>query len=254
MNKFTELFDRGKVFVAYITAGQRGLECTKQAAIALVQGGVDILEIGVPFSDPIADGPTIQLAMNDALSSSVDLPAILETISEIKKVIDVPIILFSYSNPFFKMGLSHIFERIKHSGADGTLLVDCPLEESDVYFRYCKEYAIEPICIISPSTDKDRALQITKQCNSFIYYVCRNSVTGMKNSLPDNYAEKLKTLKKLTSKPIVTGFGISSRELAAIALEHSDGFVVGSAFVKAISEGATPDDLRQLALDIDPRP
>ena len=182
MNCFKQIFNQGPAFVAYITAGQRGLAYTEQAAAALVAGGVDILEIGVPFSDPVADGPTIQAAMNDALANSVNIHAVLQSIKNISDVVDVPIVIFTYYNPLYNADLNKIFHAAKTAGVDGILVVDLPIEESTAYFASCKHNAIEPICLIAPATAEQRIQKISEQCNSFLYYVYRNGTTGVKKT------------------------------------------------------------------------
>lgn len=252
-NKFQQIFNDRKAFIAYITAGHRGLDYTEQAAKALVKGGVDILEIGIPFSDPVADGPAIQAAMTDALTKPINLTEVFTRIRHIKQSVDVPIVLFSYLNPLIAMGIDKVLTDAKMAGVDGLLVVDLPLEESTDYFAHCKQHELEPICLLSPTTDDQRISQINQHANAFLYYVCRNGTTGVKNSLPDNYPKQMSHLKSLADTPVVAGFGIGNRELAQQALDHADGFVVGSAFVKAISNGATPEELQALAESIDPR-
>lgn len=253
MNLLKQVFSGRKAFIAYITAGYRSIEYTEQAAFALIEGGVDILEIGIPFSDPIADGPIIQSAMNEALEASVDIHSVLNTVRNIKEQTQVPIVLFTYYNPLIAIGLDEVLSKIAKAGVNGILVVDLPIEESKMYFEKCQLNNLEPISLLSPSTDENRIIEINKYCNSFLYYVCRNGVTGIKNTLPSDYVKKIKTIKSLSDNPIVSGFGIGNRALAAQALKHADGFVVGSAFVNAISNGASPSDLKNLAIEIDPR-
>jgi len=253
MRPFSRLFEKSKCFVAYITAGHRGLEFTEQAALSLVAGGVDILEIGVPFSDPIADGPVIQRAMTDALTYSVNIHSVLTTITRIKAISQVPIVLFTYFNPLLKANIKDFLPKAKQAGVDGMLVVDLPIEESALYFEQCRENNIHPICLISPSTAAHRVREISKQSNAFIYYVCRHGITGVKSDLPHNYDKTIAKIKSLINCPVVSGFGIGNRMLARQALISADGFVVGSAFVEAITHGASPDDLQNLATEIDPR-
>ena len=150
-------------------------------------------------------------------------------------------------------GLEKSCNYAKKSGVDGILIVDMPIEESTDFFKYCHNYSLQPIGLISPSTEGDRLLQISSFCNSFLYYVCRNGTTGMQNSVPDDYAENMVKIKLVTNKPVVSGFGIGNKNIAQEILQYADGFVVGSAFVDAISAGASPNDLYKLALEIDPR-
>lgn len=253
MNTFDAVFNNKKAFVAYITAGHNGLDYTEAAGRALIDGGVDILEIGIPFSDPVADGPVIQQAMNQALEAPINLTAIFNTIKKIKKYASTPIVLFSYYNPLFACGLEKALEQAALAGVDGILIVDLPFEESEAYFKLCAKHGLKPICLISPSTAADKIEKLNQVDSGFLYYVCRNGTTGVKNNLPHDYKDKMQQLKKLTAKPIVCGFGIGNSALAQQALAHAHGFVVGSAFVNAISNGASAEDLKQLALKINPR-
>jgi len=247
------LFKKRPAFVAYLTAGQRGLNFTKEAAIALAKGGVDLLEIGVPFSDPIADGPVIAQAMNEALSYPITLHSILNTIHEIKQVKNIPIVLFTYFNPLFKTGITKIMKEAKQAGVDAILTVDCPLEESSEYFSCAKSASMDTIGLISPSTEPERILKICQSDPAFLYYICRNGITGVKDSLPEDYLKKIAQIKSLSIIPVIAGFGISTKEMASSALECADGFVVGSLFVKAIADGISPLALQQLAINLDPR-
>jgi tryptophan synthase alpha chain len=253
MNCFQSLFAAKKTFVGYLTAGHRGLDYTVEAACALVEGGVDILEIGLPFSDPVADGPTIQAAMTDALTHDCELSAVFDAIKSIKKRTGVPIVLFSYLNPLLHGGLKANLKQAKKHGVDAVLLVDMPLEESNEYFSICQKVGLEPVGLLSPTTPLSRVKAIDGHCHSFLYYVCRSGVTGVKSSLPAGFADKMRQLLSVCDAPVVCGFGIGDKVLAKQALDHADGFVVGSAFVAAMSEGASPAELKSLAALIDPR-
>lgn len=253
MSRIDNVFKSRKAFIGYLTAGQGGLDYTEQAAIALVKGGVDILEVGVPFSDPIADGSAIQMAMNDALQRQYRLYDVFKSIDKIKKQCDVPIVLFTYFNPLLSFGLDKAIQEASNIGIDGVLVVDIPLEESSDYFATCATYGLDPIGLISPSTDNNRLLEINKHCHSFLYYVCRNGTTGVKSNLPDDYIKKITNIKANTKTPVVCGFGIGDKKQAKQVLQHADGFVVGSAFVNAIAQSATPSQLHKLATNIDPR-
>lgn len=180
------------MFVGYLTAGQRGLEFTKAAAIALVEGGVDVLEIGVPYSDPIADGPVIQQAMQDALLRGVNLEQILTTIKEIKAAVDVRVVLFSYYNPLLNAKNESSLKAIKAAGVDSILIVDLPYEESDEFYQACALCDLKRVTLIAPSTPISRIELLRSPQTEFYYYVCRNGTTGMKNNLPENFVEKNK--------------------------------------------------------------
>jgi len=253
MNEIQKIFKRKKAFIAYLTAGHRGLDTTKQAAIALFESGVDILELGVPFSDPIADGPVIQDAMQDALERGITLLDVLSLAKDLKQTVNKPIVLFSYCNPLMCSNNEVIIKEIKQSGIDALLIVDLPIEESENFHKNCQCEALSPIPVIAPTSSTDRIQQLQQNCNAFLYYVCRKGTTGMKKSLPDDFPEKIKTIKESTEQPVVAGFGIADKHTAKQVLAHADGFVVGSAFVNAITKGASPTDLRNLTLTIDPR-
>jgi tryptophan synthase alpha chain len=250
-NIFTSIFAQKKNFIAYLTAGQQGLAYTKDAAIALQDGGVDILEIGLPYSDPIGDGKTIQYAMIDALQRKTNFFNTLEMIHQIKLATNMPIILYSYFNILYCQ--KDFLKSIKDAGVDALLIVDLPLEEG-VLFRYeCEKFNLAEVNIISPSTPKTRYETINAVCNSFIYYVCRAGTTGIKKQLPEDFQLKINQLKASISHPIAVGFGISSKNQAQEILSFADAFVVGSYFIQAIHDGAKPDELTQLAINIDPR-
>lgn len=241
------------LFIAYLTAGQKGLDFSIQAALALVKGGVDILEIGVPFSDPIADGPVIQNAANESLKLGTTIFDVLELIKKIRKQTNVPIILFSYYNPILQAESKRFFQVAKDVGVDGILVVDLPLEEAAGFEENCRKVGVDPIFIIAPSTPKKRIKLISKHARRFLYYACRKGTTGMQSGLPSGFKEKIQEIKSVVSLPVVTGFGIASCESAQKVVKYADGFVVGSLFVDAIAKGASAKKLTELAKQIDPR-
>ena len=253
MNRINRVFKKGKAFIGYLTAGQRGLDYTLQAALSLIDGGIDLLEIGVPFSDSIADGPVIQKAMNDAVKRKITILDVLKLIKRIRIYSDVPIVLFGYLNPILQIGYSNIFKRAKEAGVDGFLIVDLPLEESAEYVLECKKYNIAPIFVIAPSTKPERIRQINKKAKGFLYYACRKGTTGMKNNLPEDFKKSLTVIKQNSKLPVVVGFGVSSCQIAKKIITIADGFVVGSLFVNAINQGVAAKELKKIAMKIDPR-
>ncbi len=246
-------FTQGKAFVAYLTAGDGGMKHTLAAALALIEGGVTMLEIGVPFSDPIADGPVIQRAALRALAAKTTLREVLWLADQIRKHSDIPLILFSYLNPLLAACKQSFFHDAKQAGIDGTLIVDCPVEESSDVHQRCLEQGIAPVCVISPSTSLPRIQQIDQQGAGFLYYACRKGTTGVRSSLPHDFAESLQRIKSRVQLPVVAGFGISTPDAAREVLQHADGVVVGSLFVKALEDGISPDELTRLAARINPR-
>jgi len=235
-----------KHFVAYITAGDGGIQKSLDYALALIDGGVTMLEIGVPFSDPIADGPVIQRAMTRALQSHTTLKDILYLAQEIRKYSPIPLILFSYLNPLLSAQNTDFFTQAKLAGINNILIVDCPMEESNLLHN------LNSIYVITPNTSPERIRVLDQSGRGFLYYACRKGTTGIKTGLPDDFAERIKLIKSHAKLPVITGFGISTREMAAQVLEHADGFVVGSLFVKAIEDGMTPDELSRLARNLKP--
>lgn len=241
-----------KAFVAYLTAGDGGMQRTLAAARALIDAGVTMLEIGIPFSDPVADGPIIQRAAARSLAAGTTLSAILDLVAEIRSQSAVPIILFTYMNPIFRAMQGNFFQQAQQAGVDGLLLVDCPLEEMEPILQRCSQHQIAPIFVASPTTAVARIQTLNLRGKGFLYYACRKGTTGIRTALPEDFADKLQQLRMHATLPIVAGFGIASREAASQVLEYADGVVVGSLFVKAVEEGLTPVDLQRLAKQINP--
>lgn len=255
MNKsrIQHLFANDKAFIAYLTAGDGGIERTLDAALALIDGGVNMLEIGMPFSDPVADGLIIQQAAARALAMGTTLQDVLWLAKEIRKQSEIPLVLFSYFNPILSQLKSDFFSNAKNSGIDGLLLVDCPLEESEGVREKCTQHDIDLIYVITPSTPLERLKKIDQHAQGFLYYACRKGTTGMRNALPDDFQQKMEAIKRVVSLPVVVGFGISNQEMADGVLAHADGVVIGSLFVKALAESGSPLMLTTLALNICPQ-
>ena len=211
-----------------------------------------MLEIGMPFSDPIADGPVIQRASTRALERGTTLQDVLWLTQKIREKSNIPIILFSYLNPLLNLLNTTFFKDAKDAGIDGILLVDCPLELSQDIHQQCIENKIAPIYIIATTTPEARIQQISKRGKGFLYYACRKGTTGVRDGLPADFAEKLAEIKKLTSLPIAVGFGISNRETAKQVLQHAEGVIVGSLFVRAVEDGMNSSALTDLAKSINP--
>jgi tryptophan synthase alpha chain len=252
-SRIEKLFANGKAFIAYLTAGDGGMQRTLDAAIALIEGGVNMLEIGVPFSDPVADGPVIQRAAARSLAIGTSLQDVLWLAKEIRKRSDIPLILFSYFNPILSVLQSDFMSNAKDAGIDGLLLVDCPIEESENVREKCIKHKMDLIYVITPSTTVERVKKISQYAQGFLYYACRKGTTGVRNSLPDDFQQKVESIKAVAHLPVVVGFGISNQEMADCVLEHADGVVVGSLFVKALEDGVSPSTLSNLARDICPK-
>ncbi len=243
MDRIKQIFKKGPVFVAYLTAGDGGIDHTFDAAMALINGGVNILEIGVPFTDPVADGPVIQRAAMRALESKTTLDDILSLVKKLREHTDIPLILFSYLNPILKASENGFFANAKEAGVDGILLVDCPFDEAKEIHQHCIKNHLAPIYVITPTTSLERLKHIDKHGSGFLYYACRKGTTGVRNEMPDDFVQKMREIKANVHHPVVVGFGISNKEMAAEVLQHADGFVVGSLFVKALEEKVSLDEL-----------
>jgi tryptophan synthase alpha chain len=252
MNRIQQIFKNGPAFVGYLTAGDGGVECTFDAAMALIAGGVNILEIGVPFSDPIADGPVIQRAAARALENNLSLEDMLALIKKLRAHTDIPLILFSYLNPILKAVEKDFLTKAKQAGLDGILLVDCPYEEAKEIHQQCIKNHLAPIYVVTPTTSVDRLKHINKYGSGFLYYACRKGTTGVRNAMPEDMSDKLREIKAISHHPVVVGFGISNKEMAAEVLQHADGFVVGSLFVKALEDGMSFSDLTVMAKNLLP--
>ena len=252
MDKYAKIFPGKSAFVGYITSGDGGINYCIEAALALEEGGVDILELGMPFSDPIADGPVIQAASRRALQSGATLDTPLRIAEGIRRRSKMPLIFFSYFNPIMQGGKGFL-TKLRESGFDAVLLVDLPLEEALEYHQAVNEADLGNILIAAPSTPMERIREIAEKSQGFIYYACQKGTTGVRKNLPQDLGGKIQSIKSCTQTPVVAGFGISSRDTAEEALKYADGFVVGSAFVSAIAKGARPKQLQTIAQQIDPR-
>lgn len=241
MNRIDKLFKtlkkkKEKAFIAYITAGDPSLKLTEKIVLALEKEGVDLVELGIPFSDPLADGKENQAAASRALKKEINIKKILSAVQNIRKKSDLPLIFFTYFNPVFKYGLKKFIEDAKKAGLDGTLILDLPPEESLLYQKLGKNHNLKTIYLITPNTPLKRIKLITALSSGFIYYVSRTGVTGMRDSLEKNTAQKVKIIKKYTKLPVVVGFGISNKKQARLMAALSEGVVVGSAIVAQIRE------------------
>lgn len=227
MSRISQAFVHRQAFIGYLTAG----DAVKERFLHLIKLGVNILEIGIPFSDPIADGPVIQKAMQRSLQAGTTLDTVIDLIAELRKETEVAIVVFTYFNPIQK-DLQGFLHRIKQAGADGVLVIDLPLEESSHYRVFCEGVGLDPIFVIAPSTPMERICAISRAAKGFIYYACRKGTTGARTGLPEDLAEKIAAIRAYSNLPIAVGFGISDRAAANAVLTIADGFVVGSHFVE----------------------
>jgi len=242
--KFKELKKKNKLaFIAFITAGYPGLEKTRKLVVEFARRGVDIVELGVPFSDPMADGPIIQEASYRALKKGVNIQKILGTVRKIRLDTQIPICLMTYFNPIFCYGEQRFIKECKATGVDGIIIPDLPLEEGRSLMRLARDNGVDVICFVSPTTSFKRMCRIAKLSRGFIYYVSITGVTGARQNLPDGLLKKLKSLRALTPKPVCVGFGVSSPRQVRLIQSRGAGVIVGSAIVKKIKSCLSDKDL-----------
>ncbi len=234
--------------VVFIGAGDPDLEATRALALAFDQAGVDVLELGVPFSDPLADGLVNQLAAQRGLDAGATPAAVLQTVAAIRKSSQIPVVLYLYYNLIHRRGLEAFVRDCAAAGVDGLLVLDLPPEESDNYEALMKAHELRPIYLVAPTTPEDRIGLIVRRGGGFVYYVSREGVTGMQSTLPDSIGQMTARIRAHTTLPVAVGFGISSPEQARAAAAHADAVVVGSAVVSRIAQlGRSPDLVPQTA-------
>jgi tryptophan synthase alpha chain len=241
MNRIEDCFARlkragRKGFVVYIGAGDPDLSATRELAVAFDQAGVDILELGVPFSDPLADGLVNQLAAQRGLDSGTTPPKLLKTVSEIRKKSQIPIVLYIYFNLIHRVGLERFIKDAAKAGVDGLLVLDLPPEESDNYEALMKKNGLCHIYLVAPTTPEERMEFIVKRGSGFIYYISREGVTGMQKQVSTNLAQQIAKIRTHTKLPVAVGFGISTPEQAGQVAQSADAVVVGSAVVNQIAK------------------
>src|ERR1700691_1899271 len=242
--KFAQLKAAGKKgFVVYVGAGDPNLEATHKLALAFDHAGVDILELGVPFSDPLADGLVNQLAAQRGLESGTTPPKLLQTVAAIRKESQVPIVLYIYFNLIHKVGMEKFIADAAQAGVDGLLVLDLPPEESDNYESLMKKFGLCHIYLVAPTTPEERMEYIVKRGSGFIYYISREGVTGMQSKVASNLAEQVAKIRAHTNLPIAVGFGVSNPEQAKLVASEADAVVVGSAVVNQNAENGKSKDL-----------
>jgi tryptophan synthase alpha chain len=235
-------------FVAYVCAGDPDFETSIEVCRTLIDSGIDILELGVPFSDPLADGLTNQLAAQRALDSGMTSHRVFEFVKSIRAFSSIPIVFYTYYNLVFAQGSSAYAKRAKAAGVDALLTLDLPPEEALEHLDACEQSDIETVFIVAPTTPEERLVKICEATTGFIYYVSREGVTGEQSRLSNNIQSKVSTIKKYTHLPVVVGFGVSSAEHVQAISAVADGVVVGSAIVNCIAENASNNSEIQAAL------
>jgi len=240
--RFAELRDAGELgIVAYITAGDPTLDATLRHVLGLAEAGADVIELGVPFSDPLADGPTIQRASERALKSGTTLRGVLDLVRRIRQSSQVPLVLFSYFNPILQFGLEKFAAAAAESGADGVLVTDLTPEESEDYRRILKARGLDTIFLAAPTSTDERLQKIAVCSSGFLYLISRTGVTGAKDALPDDLPALLRRAHRFTQLPIAVGFGISLPGQVSVLGGLADAAVVGSALVAEIEKATSVD-------------
>jgi len=230
--------DRRKAFIAYVTAGDPAPEQTASLVLALERGGADLIELGVPFSDPIADGPVIQRASERALRSGTKLNRVLEIVREIRVHSQVPLLLFSYLNPLLKYGFEKLAKDASQAGVDGVLLTDLCVEEAAEHVHKLRAQNLDTVFLAAPTSTERRLRKVAEYSSGFVYLVSRTGVTGEQASLSDAAAPLTRAMRALTDIPLAVGFGISTPQQVAEVARVADAVVVGSAIVRQIENNA----------------
>lgn len=259
MSAIDELFqqlksNQQKAFMPFVTAGDPNLKMTADIIRGLQESGCHLVELGIPYSDPIADGPTIQASYTRALNNGTKLEKIFETVKELKSSVTMPIVMMVSYAIIYRHGLDAFLEHAVQAGISGAIVPDMPFDEASEFSAKCRNHDFSLIQLITPTTSRERAVEIAKQTTGFIYYVSITGITGERTVLPDDLVDNLKWLRSQTNLPICVGFGISSPEQVEALKPHCDGIIVGSAIVRRIaaaSEGKTSaevvDDVKSFA-------
>ena len=233
---------RQVALIPFIVAGDPDLETTEALVLKMAESGADIVELGVPFSDPIADGPIIQAASQRALQNGVNLRDIFG-LAERLKGIDIPLVLMTYFNPVFCFGLKDFAEGCQKSGVDGVIIPDLPPEEAGLWISEARRMNLDTIFLVAPTSPPERIRLVGRCSRGFIYYVSVTGVTGTRENLPEEVGLAVKRIKEVSQKPVAVGFGISTPEQAKTVSRFADGIIVGSAIVKIIGENLKSPDL-----------
>ncbi len=235
MSKIRNAFQNGKAFIAFLTAGDPSAEKTVDFILAMEEGGADLVEIGIPFSDPTAEGVVIQDANIRALQAGMTTDKVFDIVSEVRKKSSIPLVFLTYLNPVFKYGYHDFFQKCGELGVDGIIVPDLPYEEKEEVNEIARNYGVDLISMIAP-TSKQRIQKIAKEASGFLYVVSSMGVTGVRNRIETDISSIVASVREVTDTPAAVGFGISTPEQAAQMAEISDGAIVGSAIVKLIEK------------------
>ena len=235
MSRLQEVFEKGKAFVAFLTAGDPTAECTVDYILKMEKAGADLIEIGIPFSDPTAEGPVIQEASLRALQGGMTAEGVFHIVEEVRKSSSVPLALMTYLNPVFHYGYDAFFARCRSLGVDGIIVPDLPFEEKREAEEVAERFGVDVISLIAP-TSRERIRLIAKEAKGFIYVVSSMGVTGVRSRITTDIAGMVKEIRAVTDTPCAIGFGISTPKQAGEMARYADGVIVGSAIVRLIEQ------------------
>lgn len=238
MNKISDAFNDGKAFIGFVTAGDPDLNTSKEILLSMSKGGCDLIEVGIPFSDPIAEGPVIQDANIRALKNNVTTDDVFALTQSVSQEVDTPMVFMTYLNVLFKYGYDKFLQKAKNSGICGVIIPDLPYEEKNELQSVAKKYGIEVVSLVAP-TSEDRIKMIAADAEGFIYTVSSMGVTGVRSEIKTDLESITKAIKEVTDVPVAIGFGINTPEQAKKYSHIADGVIVGSAIVKLIAEHKT---------------
>ena len=253
MTRIGGLFERLKVegqcgFIAYLTAGDPSPAATPDLVAALERGGADLIELGVPFSDPIADGPVIQQAGDRALAAGTTLAKVLDIAAEVRRRSEIPLLLFTYLNPVLRYGFETLARDAESAGIDGCLLTDASVEEAGEYVEVMHQARLDTVFLAAPTSSERRLKLVASYSSGFVYLVSRTGITGERQTIAESALPLVKRMRALTDLPLAMGFGVSKPEHVAALAPHVEAVVVGSAIVRQIEEA--PDELEEFVREL----
>lgn len=234
MSRIQKAFTNGKAFIPFVTGGDPDLETTEGLLYEMAAKGADLIEIGIPFSDPIAEGPVIQEADERALNGGCTTDQLFDLVERVRKTIDIPLVFMTYLNPIYSYGSERFLQNCKRVGIDGVIVPDMPFEEKDELKDLCRQYGIELISLIAP-TSKERIKTIAKEAEGFIYCVSSMGVTGVRSEITSDIGGMVALVREVTDIPVAIGFGIATPKQAEDMARFGDGVIVGSAIVKMVA-------------------
>ncbi|MEL7498937.1 MAG: tryptophan synthase subunit alpha [Planctomycetota bacterium] len=242
--------EQRKAFMPFVTAGDPDLDATRDVLMRLQTEGCHLVELGIPYSDPIADGPVIQASYTRALGNEIKLEQIFATVKSLKTEITMPIVMMVSYAIIYRYGMDAFLDSATQAGVSGAIVPDMPYDEAEEFAKHCRNHDFSLIPLITPTTPKERAIEIAKSATGFIYYVSITGITGERTALPEDLVDNLKWLREQTELPICVGFGISSPEQVELLKPHCDGIIVGSAIVRRIAAASEGSPINEVVDDV----